>query len=46
VRLIQPLAGFVGSDLLAGLVAGRLLDGPAPRCASISDHSEIAQGTA
>ena len=30
VRLIQPLAGFVGSDLLAGLVATRLLAGPAP----------------
>jgi uncharacterized 2Fe-2S/4Fe-4S cluster protein (DUF4445 family) len=30
VQLLQPLAGFVGSDLLAGLVATRLLAGPAP----------------
>jgi uncharacterized 2Fe-2S/4Fe-4S cluster protein (DUF4445 family) len=30
VQLLQPLAGFVGSDLLAGVVATRLLAGPAP----------------
>jgi len=43
VRFIQPLAGFVGSDLLAGLVAGRLLDGPAPALfIDFGTNSEIA----
>ncbi len=43
VRLIQPLAGFVGSDLLAGLVATRLLTGPAPALfIDFGTNSEIA----
>ncbi|MGD0827963.1 MAG: ASKHA domain-containing protein [Desulfobaccales bacterium] len=43
VRLIQPLAGFVGSDLLAGLVATRLLSGPAPAVfIDFGTNSEIA----
>ncbi len=43
VRFIQPLAGFVGSDLLAGLVATRLLAGPAPAlCIDFGTNSEIA----
>ena len=43
VRLIQPLAGFVGSDLLAGLVATRLLSGPAPALfIDFGTNSEIA----
>jgi uncharacterized 2Fe-2S/4Fe-4S cluster protein (DUF4445 family) len=43
VRLIQPLAGFVGSDLLAGLVATRFLTGPAPALfLDIGTNSEIA----
>ncbi len=43
VRLIQPLAGFVGSDLLAGLVATRLLAGPAPAVfIDFGTNSEIA----
>ncbi|MHB8069589.1 MAG: ASKHA domain-containing protein [Desulfobaccales bacterium] len=43
VRLIQPLAGFVGSDLLAGLVATRFLAGPAPAlCIDFGTNSEIA----
>lgn len=43
VRLIQPLAGFVGSDLLAGLVATRFLAGPAPALfIDFGTNSEIA----
>ena len=43
VKLIQPLAGFVGSDLLAGLVATRLLTGPAPALfIDFGTNSEIA----
>jgi uncharacterized 2Fe-2S/4Fe-4S cluster protein (DUF4445 family) len=43
VRLIQPLAGFVGSDLLAGLVATRFLTGPAPALfIDFGTNSEIA----
>lgn len=43
VRLIQPLGGFVGSDLLAGLVAVRLLAGPAPALfIDYGTNSEIA----
>ena len=43
VRLIQPLAGFVGSDLLAGLVATRLLTGPSPALfIDFGTNSEIA----
>jgi uncharacterized 2Fe-2S/4Fe-4S cluster protein (DUF4445 family) len=43
IRLIQPLAGFVGSDLLAGLVATRLLAGPAPALfIDFGTNSEIA----
>ncbi len=43
VRLIQPLAGFVGSDLLAGLVATRFGAGPAPALfIDFGTNSEIA----
>jgi uncharacterized 2Fe-2S/4Fe-4S cluster protein (DUF4445 family) len=43
VQLIQPLAGFVGSDLLAGLVATRLLAGAAPALyIDLGTNSEIA----
>ena len=43
VRFIQPLAGFVGSDLLAGLVATRLLAAPAPALfIDYGTNSEIA----
>jgi uncharacterized 2Fe-2S/4Fe-4S cluster protein (DUF4445 family) len=43
VRLVQPLAGFVGSDLLAGLVARRWLAGPAPALfIDFGTNSEIA----
>jgi uncharacterized 2Fe-2S/4Fe-4S cluster protein (DUF4445 family) len=43
VRFIQPLAGFVGSDLLAGLVATRFMAGPAPAlCIDFGTNSEIA----
>lgn len=43
VRLIQPLAGFVGSDLLAGLVATRFVTGPAPALfIDFGTNSEIA----
>ena len=30
IEIVQPLAGFVGSDLLCGLAACRLLERPAP----------------
>jgi uncharacterized 2Fe-2S/4Fe-4S cluster protein (DUF4445 family) len=30
IHIVQPLAGFVGSDLLAGLLATRLVQGVAP----------------
>ncbi|MCL4500592.1 MAG: ASKHA domain-containing protein [Deltaproteobacteria bacterium] len=43
LTLFQPLAGFVGSDLLAGLVATRLIDGPAPALfIDFGTNSEIA----
>lgn len=43
VRLIQPLAGFVGSDLLAGLVATRLPAGATPALfIDFGTNSEIA----
>ena len=43
VRLVPPLAGFVGSDLLAGLVATRLVLGPAPALfIDLGTNSEIA----
>jgi uncharacterized 2Fe-2S/4Fe-4S cluster protein (DUF4445 family) len=43
VRFIQPLAGFVGSDLLAGLVATRVFAGPAPALfIDFGTNSEIA----
>jgi uncharacterized 2Fe-2S/4Fe-4S cluster protein (DUF4445 family) len=43
VEVVQPLAGFVGSDLLAGLLALRLDSGPAPALlVDFGTNSEIA----
>lgn len=46
VEIIPPLAGFVGSDLLAGVVAERMLERPAP-CLLIDfgTNSEMALWT-
>lgn len=46
VEVVPPLSGFVGSDLLAGLVASRLTDGPAPALlVDFGTNSEIALWT-
>jgi len=43
IELVQPLAGFVGSDLLAGLVSTGLLRGPAPALLlDLGTNSEVA----
>jgi uncharacterized 2Fe-2S/4Fe-4S cluster protein (DUF4445 family) len=43
VELIQPLAGFVGSDLLAGLLATRFTQGPSPALfVDLGTNSEVA----
>jgi uncharacterized 2Fe-2S/4Fe-4S cluster protein (DUF4445 family) len=43
VELIQPLAGFVGSDLLAGLLATRFTQGPTPALfVDLGTNSEVA----
>ncbi|MCK9531805.1 MAG: ASKHA domain-containing protein [Gammaproteobacteria bacterium] len=43
VEVVQPLAGFVGSDLLAGLVAVRLDDGDTPALfIDAGTNSEVA----
>lgn len=43
VDVVAPLAGFVGSDLLAGLVATRFVDGAAPALfIDFGTNSEIA----
>ncbi len=43
VEVVPPLAGFVGSDLLAGLVATRLLESHAPALlVDFGTNSEIA----
>ncbi|MFA5531928.1 MAG: ASKHA domain-containing protein [Thiohalomonadaceae bacterium] len=43
VEVVQPLAGFVGSDLLAGLLATRLIEGDAPALfVDVGTNSEIA----
>jgi uncharacterized 2Fe-2S/4Fe-4S cluster protein (DUF4445 family) len=43
VEVVPPLAGFVGSDLLAGLVATRFTEGPAPALfIDFGTNSEIA----
>ncbi len=46
VEVVPPLAGFVGSDLLAGLVASRLTEGEAPALlVDFGTNSEIALWT-
>jgi uncharacterized 2Fe-2S/4Fe-4S cluster protein (DUF4445 family) len=46
VEVVPPLAGFVGSDLLAGLVASDFLGGPAPALlVDFGTNSEIALWT-
>lgn len=43
VQTVPPCAGFIGSDLLAALVATRLLEGPAPALLiDFGTNSEIA----
>ncbi|MGE0080077.1 MAG: ASKHA domain-containing protein [Thiohalomonadaceae bacterium] len=43
VEVMPPLAGFVGSDLLAGLVATRLVEGEAPALfIDVGTNSEMA----
>ncbi len=43
VEVVQPLAGFIGSDLLAGLLAVRLRDGDAPALfVDVGTNSEVA----
>ena len=43
IEIVQPLAGFVGSDLLCGLVACRFLDRPAPALyIDFGTNSEVA----
>jgi uncharacterized 2Fe-2S/4Fe-4S cluster protein (DUF4445 family) len=43
VELVQPLAGFVGSDLLAGLLATRFIQGPSPALfVDLGTNSEVA----
>jgi uncharacterized 2Fe-2S/4Fe-4S cluster protein (DUF4445 family) len=43
VELVQPLAGFVGSDLLAGLLATRFTQGPFPALfVDLGTNSEVA----
>lgn len=46
VEVVPPLAGFVGSDLLAGLAASRLTEGHAPALlVDFGTNSEIALWT-
>ena len=46
VEVVPPLSGFVGSDLLAGLAASGLMDGPAPALlVDFGTNSEIALWT-
>lgn len=46
VELMPPLGGFVGSDLIAGLVSSALTDGPAPALfVDFGTNSEIALWT-
>jgi len=43
VEIVQPLAGFVGSDLLAGVIATGLTEGPRPALLiDFGTNSEIA----
>lgn len=42
VEVVDPLAGFVGSDLLAGVLAARLTDQPASLLVDFGTNSEIA----
>jgi uncharacterized 2Fe-2S/4Fe-4S cluster protein (DUF4445 family) len=43
IDLIAPLAGFIGSDLLAGLIATRLTEGAAPALfIDVGTNSEVA----
>ncbi len=42
VEVVSPLAGFVGSDLLAGVVATRLADHPGGLLIDFGTNSEIA----
>jgi len=42
VEVISPLAGFVGSDLLAGVVATRLADQPGSLLIDFGTNSEMA----
>lgn len=46
IEVVQPLSGFVGSDLLAGLVASGLVNGSAPALlVDFGTNSEIALWT-
>jgi len=46
IELMPPLGGFVGSDLIAGLVTSALIDGPAPALfIDFGTNSEIALWT-
>lgn len=46
VEVVAPLAGFVGSDLLAGLIAGGLVEGAAPALlVDFGTNSEVALWT-
>lgn len=42
IRVIPPLAGFVGSDLLAGVIATGLTDSPGSLLIDFGTNSEIA----
>jgi uncharacterized 2Fe-2S/4Fe-4S cluster protein (DUF4445 family) len=42
IEVIDPLAGFVGSDLLAGVLASRLTDRPGGLLIDFGTNSEIA----
>ena len=42
VEVVSPLAGFVGSDLLAGVVATRLTDQPGSLLIDFGTNSEMA----
>ncbi len=43
IEIVRPMAGFVGSDLLAGIIATRLLEGPAGSLLiDFGTNSEIA----